>query len=239
MLNQTFSLIDIPSLLTLILLEGILSLDNAVAIAVIAHKLPAYLKKKALFIGLASAFILRALGILVAAYMIQLFWVQLLGGGYLIYLSIKHLCNRKDNSVEKSKQVKSFWIIVLMIEMTDCLFAIDSILAGLAITGTVFQPPNLPPKMWIIYLGGMIGLILMRFAANLFTKLIKKHPRLELSAHLIIGWVGLKLLIETISRNYFYLYFSKISLWVSPVFWIGIGFIILFGFYRKNKFNFY
>ena len=234
MMDQTFSLIDIPSLLTLILIEGILSLDNAVVIAAIAYKLPLYLRKKALFIGIASAFFLRALGILAAAYMIQLFWVQLLGGSYLMYLSVKNVCQRDKNHKSKPKHIKNFWIAVFMIEITDFLFAIDSILAGLAITGTVFQPPKLPPKMWLIYLGGMIGLILMRFAANLLTKLIKKFSRLELSAHLIVGWVGLKLLLETVLKNYFYADFSSISLWLLPIFWIGTGIIALFGFYKKK-----
>lgn len=237
MLNQTFSLIDIPSVFMLIFLEGVLSIDNAIAIGAIAHRLPIFLRKRALFVGLISAFALRALGILAAAYMIQLFWIQLLGGGYLIYLSIKHLYHHQKNSGEKSGKLKHFWMAVLMIEVTDCIFAIDSILAGLAITGTTFNPPKLPPKMWIIYLGGMIGLVLMRISAGLFTKLMEKFNNLELSAHLIIGWVGLKLLIETVSKNYFYVYFSNISVWIAPVFWTGMATFLIFGFFGKNKNN--
>lgn len=80
MFDQTFSLVDIPRLFTLIFLEGVLSLDNALAIALIVRGLPQAMRQKALFIGLVSAVVLRAFGVLSAAYLIQLLWVQIIGG---------------------------------------------------------------------------------------------------------------------------------------------------------------
>ncbi|MCB1115824.1 MAG: hypothetical protein KDK71_05070 [Chlamydiia bacterium] len=95
MFDQTFALADIPRLLTLIFLEGVLSVDNALAIALIVRGLPEALRQKALFIGLSSAVILRAFGVLSAAYLIQLYWVQILGGAYLLYLSLSHVLTRR------------------------------------------------------------------------------------------------------------------------------------------------
>ena len=97
MFEQTFSLIDIPRLVTLIFIEGVLSLDNALAIALIVRGLPHEKRQKALFIGVASSVLLRAIGVLSAAYLIQLFWVQLIGGLYLIYLSVSHLWPRRGS----------------------------------------------------------------------------------------------------------------------------------------------
>ncbi len=226
MFGQTFSLIDIPRLITLIFLEGILSLDNALAIAVIVRGLPTQLRQKALFIGLASSITLRAFGVLSAAYLIQLYWVQLIGGGYLVYLSLTHLLSKRRAELS-APRYRSFWGTVVRIELTDFIFAVDSILAGLALVGVSFHHHELPPKIWIVYIGGISGLILMRFAARLFTDLIDRFPRLEIGAHLIVGWVGLKLLLDVT--------FKGLPTWTEPIFWAGIIVSFAFGFFKLRK----
>jgi len=225
MLDQTFSLVDIPRLITLIFLEGILSLDNALAIAIIVRGLPQVLRQKALFIGLVSAVVLRAIGVLSAAYLIQLYWVQLLGGAYLIYLALSHIISSRRAETRAPKQ-RSFWGTVAMVEFTDFIFAIDSILAGLALIGVSMHTHDFPPKIWIVYVGGISGLVLMRFAARILTDLIDKYPRLEVGAHLIVGWIGLKLLLEVAVKG--------LPSWTEPLFWCGIVLFFAFGFIRKS-----
>ncbi|MGE0831876.1 MAG: hypothetical protein AB7N99_04370 [Simkaniaceae bacterium] len=225
MMNQTFALVDIPRLITLIFLEGVLSLDNALAIALIVRGLPQEKRQKALFIGVISSIFLRALGVLSAAYLIQLFWVQLIGGLYLVYLAISHLYPRRTGKMKTPKH-RSFWTTVILIEFTDFMFAIDSILAGLALIGIAFHPPSLPPKLWIVYVGGISGLLLMRFAAKLFTDFIERFPRLEQGAHLIVGWIGLKLILEVALQ--------KLPVWGEWIFWIGIVAFFALGFLRKR-----
>lgn len=224
MLDQTFSLVDIPRLITLIFLEGILSLDNALAIAIIVRGLPHHLRQKALFIGLVSAVVLRAIGVLSAAYLIQLYWVQLVGGAYLIYLALSHILSRRRAGMRAPKQ-RSFWGTVVMVEFTDFIFAVDSILAGLALIGISFQHNEFPPKIWIVYVGGISGLILMRFAARIFTDLIDKYPRLEIGSHLIVGWIGLKLLLDVLVKG--------LPTWTEPIFWCGIILFFVYGFLKK------
>ena len=226
MLDQTFSLVDIPRLITLIFLEGILSLDNALAIAIIVRGLPNHLRQKALFIGLVSAVVLRAIGVLSAAYLIQLHWVQLIGGAYLIYLSLSHILSNRRAEMRSPRQ-KSFWGTVVKIEFTDFMFAIDSILAGLALIGVSFHHHEFPPKIWIVYVGGLSGLVLMRFAARIFTDLIDKYPRLEVGAHLIVGWIGLKLLLEVAVKG--------LPTWTEPIFWCGIVLFFSYGFLNPRK----
>lgn len=226
MLDQTFSLIDIPRLFTLIFLEGILSLDNALAIAIIVRGLPPYQRQKALFIGLVSSIILRAVGVLSAAYLIQLYWVQLIGGLYLIYLALSHILSKRKASTGTTKK-RSFWTTVAMVEITDFIFAIDSILAGLALIGVSFHHHEFPPKIWIVYVGGISGLILMRFAASIFTHWIDRYPRLEIGAHLIVGWIGLKLLLDVLLKG--------LPTWTEPIFWCGIVLFFAYGFIRKNN----
>lgn len=225
MLEQTFSLVDIPRLMTLIFLEGVLSIDNALAIALIVRGLPQALRQKALFIGLVSAIALRALGVLSAAYLIQLYWVQIVGGAYLLYLSASHLITSRRLEV-KTPRRRSFWGTVFLVEITDFIFAIDSILAGLALVGVSFAHHTFPPKIWIVYVGGLTGLVMMRFAAKLFIDVLERYPRLETGAHLIVGWIGLKLILDVSLKG--------LPLWTEPIFWMGIILFFAFGFFKRR-----
>ncbi|QVL56966.1 MAG: hypothetical protein KFB93_06165 [Simkaniaceae bacterium] len=225
MFDQTFSLVDIPRVITLIFLEGVLSLDNALAIALIVRGLPQVMRQKALFIGLVSAVVLRAFGVLSAAYLIQLHWVQIIGGAYLLYLSLSHLLSRRRAEVRAPRR-RSFWGTVFLVEMTDFIFAIDSILAGLALVGVSFAHHEFPPKIWIVYVGGLTGLIMMRFAAKFFTDIMDRFPRLEVGAHLIVGWIGLKLILDVSLKG--------LPSWSEPIFWMGIVLFFAYGFIRKR-----
>jgi len=165
------------------------------------------------------------MGVLAAAYLIQIYWVQVVGGAYLIYLALSHILSRRRAGMSAPKQ-RSFWASVLMVEFTDFIFAIDSILAGLALIGISFQLHGFPPKLWIVYVGGISGLILMRFAACIFTDLIDKYPRLEIGAHLIVGWIGLKLLLDVFAKD--------LPTWTEPIFWCGIILFFIYGFLKKT-----
>jgi hypothetical protein len=93
----------------------------------------------------------------------------------------------------------SFWPTVLVIELTDIAFAVDSILAAIAMVGS--PPPGHPagavhPKLWVVILGGLLGLMLMRVAAKLFIQLLDRFPRFEISAYLLVIIIGLKLLAD-------------------------------------------
>lgn len=225
MFDQTFSLVDIPRVLTLIFLEGVLSVDNALAIAVIVRGLPQAMRQKALFIGLVSAVVLRAFGVLSAAYLIQLYWVQLIGGVYLVYLSLSHLLSQRRAEVRTPRR-RGFWGTVVMVELTDFIFAVDSILAGLAMIGVSFAHHEFPPKIWIVYVGGLTGLIMMRFAAAFFTDVMDRFPRLEIGAHLIVGWIGVKLLLDVTLKG--------LPSWTEPIFWMGIILFFAYGFLKKR-----
>ena len=232
MLDQTFSLLDVPKIFTLFFLEGILSIDNALAIAIIVKPLAKEKQLKALFIGIISSIILRGAGILSASYLIQLFFIQIIGGFYLLYLSITHLKVKKKS--EKIK-VTSFLKTVLLIEMTDFIFAIDSILAGLAFIDTHARFPKLPPKIWIVYVGGILGIVFMRFCTKFFVILIEKFKRLEIAAHLIIGWVAIKLLLEGSLKYLTQESFVELPPWMQIIFWLGIVSSFAFGFTLKKS----
>ena len=116
--------------------------------------------------------------------------------------------NGEDEHEAKPKKQSGFWMTVLKVEVADIAFAVDSILAAVALAVTLPIIPNVGEiggmhagHFVVIFAGGFIGLVIMRFAANLFVKLLAKKPGLETAAFLIVGWVGVKLAVLTLSHN--------------------------------------
>jgi YkoY family integral membrane protein len=205
MFGQTFDTPDLAVIALLIVLEGVLSIDNALVLGLLAKRLPKHQQRRALTYGLVGAFVFRFIAIGTAAYLLRWRLVKLFGGAYLLYVAIRYfLVERRQKEGEHlssapglSRPVTGFWSTVFVIEMTDIAFAIDSILAAIALVGSApagHQGPH--PKLWVVIAGGFLGVILMRFAAVLFIKLLERFPRFEMSAYLLVSVIGLKLVAD-------------------------------------------
>lgn len=189
MFGQTFSPGDLPVIAFLILLEGLLSADNALVLALMVRHLPPALQRKALLYGLGGAFVFRLIAILVATWIINLWWLQAVGALYLLFLPIKHWIEVRRKKAAPDGAVRAgagFWQTVALVELTDIAFAIDSVVAAVALM------PK-PEKIWVVYLGAIMGVVLLRFAAGLFIGLLHKFPALEHMAYALVAWVGVKL----------------------------------------------
>ena len=235
MFGQTFSTNDLFLIGLLVILEGVLSIDNALVLGLLAKRLPKAQQQRALTYGLAGAFVFRFIAVGTAAFLLRWRIVKLLGGGYLLWVAAKYLISKiRDKSEERvsvgadnhptmldpatgqeldeaqqEEELRSrgvmpapakhagFWSTVAVIELTDIAFAIDSILAAMALVGSVTPGHVGPhPKLWVVITGGMLGVILMRFAAVLFIKLLERFPRFETSAYLLVTVIGLKLVAD-------------------------------------------
>lgn len=197
-------------LIVLIGLEGLLAADNALVLAVMVKHLPEKDRKKALFYGLAGAFVLRFGSLFMISFLVDVWQVQALGAAYLLFISMKHMYDtftKSENPIKEVKRKSGFWMTVVKVEIADVAFAVDSILAAVALAVV------LPPTGWftigsldggqfiVIFAGGMIGVIIMRFAANIFVELLQKRPGLEITAFTIVGWVGIKLVVLVLSHK--------------------------------------
>jgi YkoY family integral membrane protein len=204
--GQTYSPPDLIVIATLVFFEGLLSIDNALVLALLARRLPKPLRAKALTYGLAGAFVFRSIMIGLAQYLLQWRIVKLIGGGYLLWISLQHFFLKKPEPrpplIEAGddaddQPASGFWATVALIEVTDVAFAVDSILAAIALVGSA--PPGHVgphPKLWVVITGGMIGVMLMRVAAAMFIKLLERFPRFETSAYLLVLTIGSKLLVD-------------------------------------------
>ncbi len=240
-------------LIVLVVLEGLLAADNAVVLAVMVRHLSPKDRKKALFYGLLGAFVFRMVAILLLVWLVQWWFVQAIGALYLFYVSISHLIgiykHKNDSQEEKEQELEKhekkgsgFWMTVLKVEIADIAFAVDSILAAAAIAlalpevGGDFFGVNIG-QYTVMLVGGLIGVIIMRFFANWFVKLLAERPSLEAAAFTIVGWVGVKLTVLTLSHEAVGILpesFPQSTAW-KLTFWIVMLVIILIGWFAGGK----
>ena len=184
---------DFLTVLLLVALEGVLSADNAMVLAVLVLGLPKREQKKALQYGILGAFAFRILAILLAAYLIQINFVMLIGAAYLLWLPYNHFtahgdaeARRRPRKAEPWLGLTAFWATVVKVELTDIVFAIDSILVAVAMSD----------KLWVIITGGILGVVAMRLVIGSLLVMVNRYPPLVDGAFIIIAWVGIKLLME-------------------------------------------
>jgi YkoY family integral membrane protein len=207
---------DIVTIALLVALEGLLSADNAMVLAVLVLGLPKAQQRKALRYGIVGAFVFRAIAVLLAVYLIRLGWVKLCGAGYLLYLVYRHFGGSETVEGRRSAPAPKpwlgltpFWATVAKVELTDVVFAIDSILVAVAMS----------PKRWVILTGGILGIIMMRLVIGQLLALVERYPALVDGAFVIIAWVAFKLLVEYLhGENYIALEIPK---------WLSLGLIVV------------
>lgn len=199
-------------LVLLVALEGLLAADNALVLAIMVKHLPEADRKKALFYGLAGAFVFRLASLFIISFLVDVWQIQAIGALYLLFIAINHIVRKvfikkKEVKVKKEKKQPGFWTTVIKVELADIAFAVDSILAAVAMAMTLPDTP-LPAiggmdggKFIVVFAGGLIGLVIMRFAANLFVNLLNSRPGLEIAAFAIVGWVGIKLAVLTLGHE--------------------------------------
>src|SRR5215203_1647591 len=205
-----FAPADLVTILLLVLLEGLLSADNAMVLAVLVLGLPRSEQQKALRYGIIGAFLFRGLAIVFAAHMIQLSLVKLVGGLYLLWLPYQHFFRGGDANERRTPVparawlgMTAFWATVVKVELTDIVFAIDSILVAVAMS----------PKLWVVLTGGILGIVAMRLV------IVRRYAALVDGALVIIAWVGLKLFME-------YLHAIGV-LHVEVPRWLALGLIVI------------
>ena len=179
---------EILILLNIMILEIVLSIDNAAVLAAMVKELPKQQQKKALTYGIAGAYLFRGLALLFASVLIKLVWLKVAGGLYLMYLAYNALSTNVEQGGESKMTIKipflsALWSTIVAIEMMDLVFSIDNVFAAVAFT----------PNLWLICGGVFVGILAMRFATTKFVKVLEKNPILERVAYWVIGALGLKL----------------------------------------------
>lgn len=198
-------------ILQVIILDGILSIDNMAALAGIASTLPKNQQKRALTYGIVGAYVGRGLMLALAGFLIRNPWIQLAGAGYLIYLVGAYFFNWKKWEPE-FLGISNFWKTVVLIELADLAFSIDNVAAVVALSSNV----------WILIAGVCLSIAIMRFGANQFIKLIQWEPMLESAAYFLILAIAIELILK-----YFGVHISELVQFIISMTILGV--FIFFG----------
>lgn len=196
----------------LIFLEGILSIDNAAILGAMVSVLPedrpipwpnglkrlghildkplGHQRGAALRVGLLGAYIGRGLMLLAASYIIQNPWLKLIGAAYLIRLALDDLSaagyQSEAGHSERKLQPGSFWMVVLNVELMDLAFSLDNVVAAVSLSDNIL----------VVMLGVAIGILVMRYAAGLFSVVVEKAPVLKTAAYILVFNIGVELILE-------------------------------------------
>jgi YkoY family integral membrane protein len=232
----------------LIIIESLLSVDNAAVLATMVMDLPEKQRDQALKYGIWGAYFFRGLAMIFAAFLIQIWWLKPLGGLYLLYLVYDYwkgkqtetteddLIDKKSNWLYRATvgSLGSFWATVCLVELMDMAFSIDNVFAAVAFT----------PNIILVCIGVFIGILAMRFIAQWFVKLMGKYPFLETAAFIVIAILGIKLTLSLYEHFYPESGFSKflsshaadigISVLTVAIFFIPIFTSSFFNFPKKN-----
>ena len=206
----------IVSLLTLILLEVVLGIDNVVFISILANKLPHHQQKKARLYGLLLAMVLRL------ALLASIVWIMkldndvffllgqgisvkdlilILGGMFLLYKStteIHHKMEGEKGDVTKKIKIATFRQVLFQILIMDIVFSIDSIITAVGMV----------KEIWIMYVAIIVTVLIMLVAAEPVSNFVNKHPSFKILALSFLLLIGFALVSEgfgvEIPKGYIY-----------------------------------
>ncbi|HEY2573768.1 MAG TPA: hypothetical protein VGH65_06855 [Verrucomicrobiaceae bacterium] len=179
-----------PLIAMLVVMEGLLSVDNILAIATLASELPESQRRSALKFGLLGAYLSRGLALLFATFIVQSHAMMIMGAAYLIHLTASHFCDLAATGVDFpaiSAPPRSYWQTVAAILFLDLSLSLDNVVVAVGVA---------PNQLWVIYTGVALGLITLWLFASLSLRLIEKYPVLKHAAFLLIGYIGVVLLVE-------------------------------------------
>ena len=184
----------LPIIVSLIVIEGLLSVDNALAIAAMANHLPGRQKLLALRLGILGAYAFRGVVLLMVGWIAQNLWLNLFGAAYLIYLMCSPLTQAEHEDEAQSRRKKpGLLMTVLQIEIMDLSLSIDNVVAAVALAPLA---PDGSKKMWVVYAGVFIGILALRLLAGYCIGLLQRFPILAKTAFILVGYVGFILLAE-------------------------------------------
>jgi YkoY family integral membrane protein len=205
----------------LVALEAVLSADNAIALAAIAQGLEGHqLQRRALNFGLVAAFVLRVVLILTATWVIRFWQFELMGAAYLLWLVFQYFTSDQEKDVtgemhHHGPRFTSLWQAIPIIAVTDLAFSLDSVTTAIAVSD----------QLWLVLVGGLIGVVALRFMAGLFIRWLEEFEYLETAGYITVAFVGLRLLLKVVNDS------------VVPPQWamvVAIAAVFAWGFSRRK-----
>jgi predicted tellurium resistance membrane protein TerC len=203
-------------LLSLIVLEVILGIDNIIFISILADKLPDDQRNKLRFWGIGLAMFMRLLLLALIAWILKLDQtlftlfdidfsgkglILILGGLFLMYKSTKEIYHKTEIANEDKPNIpknNSFKRLLSEVLILDLVFSVDSIITAVGMV----------QELWVMYTAVIVTVIIMLFASKPISEFIRKHPSFKILALCFLMMIGVSLIAEgfhfEIPKGYIY-----------------------------------
>ncbi len=217
-MEQLFTTENLIALLTLVILEIVLGIDNIVFIAILADKLPKEQQERGRQVGLGLALITRILLLLSLSWIIRLEdplfgvfgqeisgrdLILLLGGLFLIAKSTHEIHDKLEGKAEESgvkKAATTFTSVVIQIGLLDIVFSLDSVITAVGMASSLV----------IMITAVMIAVAVMLFASTPISNFVNRHPTVKILALSFLLLIGMSLIAEGLDQHIpkGYIYFA-------------------------------
>lgn len=178
-------------IVSLFIIEVLLSVDNALVNATLAEGLPEEKRIRAIRIGILLGAVFRVCALFLVAIIIENIWLKLAGGAYLIYLAIAHLGKRVDEEGKTVRATKdTFRAVIVQIALADIVFSIDNVISAVSFSDNIY----------IVMLGVGIGVVSMLYITPILSKLVHAYKGMPQAAYAIVGLIGTALFVETLTH---------------------------------------
>lgn len=181
----TLGMADAKTIISVVILASLLSLDNSLVVAAIAEKLPRHQEQKAIVFGLAAGIAFRLIALFVAGFIIEYPIVKVVGALYLVYIAWSHFWGPEAEEQHHHAR-EHLGAAIVAITLADIAFSVDNVVATVAMS----------PKLAVVLVGTLVGGIAMIFTTKLVLVLLKRYHLLESTAYGIVAFVGLSILAE-------------------------------------------
>ena len=208
----------IIALLTLILLEVVLGIDNIIFISIVTGRLPVHQQKKGRQLGLLLAMIMRLLLLTIISFILKLQGnlftifsmgisgkdlILIAGGIFLLYKSaseIHHKMEGESGDTSKNIKVTTFGSAIGQILILDLVFSIDSIITAVGMV----------EELWVMYTAVVVSVGVMLFASEPISRFVNNHPAFKMLALSFLLLIGVSLIGEGLDFHIpkGYIYFS-------------------------------
>jgi YjbE family integral membrane protein len=178
-------------LLEIIWINIILSGDNAVVIALAARSLPPDQQRKAVLIGSGAAVVLRIVLTVVAAKLLALPYLQIIGGALLLWIGLQ-LLGEEEEGEGHSKHHGNMFSAVRTILIADLVMSLDNVIAVAAAAHG---------NSTLLILGLAISIPLVIFGSTLMIRMMERFPFIVILGAALIGWVAGETIMNDVSLH--------------------------------------
>ena len=174
----------------ILLIDLILSGDNAVVIALAVRSLQGNVRRRAIQLGVAAAIGLRIIFVFIVSFLVQLPLLQLIGGLLLIYISWQLV--RGEDEEANVKAGSGLWQSIRIIAVADAVMSLDNVIALVAIS----RNPEGDPRVWLVAIGILLTIPIIVYGATILSNLMNRFPIIVYAGAALLVFVAVELMFD-------------------------------------------